>query len=113
MALSLVLSRHIVECFPPVIKLIYDKTNKTFGSGFALKRRYINFTCHWDRAFLAFPKTWSLVCFVACDFLTAMCDLAILNVCVIIVLSRLSHKHTAIVFPVFICWAYYYEGHFV
>ena len=30
---------------------------------------------------------WSLVCFVASDFLTTICHLAILNVCVIIVLS--------------------------
>ena len=30
---------------------------------------------------------WSLVCFVASDFLTTICHLAIVNVCVIIVLS--------------------------
>ena len=28
---------------------------------------------------------WSLVCFVASDFLTTICDLAIVNVCVIII----------------------------
>ena len=28
---------------------------------------------------------WSLVCFVASDFLTTICHLAILNVCVIII----------------------------
>ena len=37
--------------------------------------------------FVVAVAVWSLVCFVASDFLTTICHLAIVNVCVFIILS--------------------------
>ena len=48
--------------------------------------------------------------FVASDFLTTICHLAIINVCVIIILS-IGNIQTSILllFPVLICWTYDYD----
>ena len=48
---------------------------------------------------------WSLVCFVASEVLTTVCHLAIVNVCVIIMLSIGNTQISILtfVFPVLIC----------
>ena len=55
----------------------------------------------WEACFFLL-SFWSLFCFVASDVLTAICHLAIVNVCVIIILS-IGNTQISILLLCFLC----------